>query len=142
VVGEDRGPDVADDSIELDDLGLKRFACFRSGRSGRGALERRSAGEQPSNDLVEQVVGDLVTVLEQAQILVVAADLGEFERQPGVRRERGDHGAIERVEPSVARVPGHHQDADDAAVAAYRRRQGFADEAGRTIAVAVSRHPG
>ena len=63
---------------------------------GRRALEAQPDREQFLDDVVVQVAGDAVAVLEQHHPLFGRARVGEFERDARVIGEAGGHVQVDR----------------------------------------------
>ena len=75
----------------------------------RAALDHRlrsqRGGEQTLDDVVVQVTGDAVPVLEHAQPLLVGARFGQLEGERRLLGERGCHVEIGRIERSARGDP-------------------------------------
>src|SRR5256885_10639080 len=93
------GADVPDDRVDLVDLAAQAGAQGLVGGPGGEGLDGEAEPEQPGDDPVVQVLGELLAVLDPAQPLVVPAGFGQFQRPSGPAGGGGDPLRLDPAEP-------------------------------------------
>ena len=95
---EDRGPDLADRLVQVLDGAPEHLADRQVLGALAHGLEGEAGREDPLDDVVVQVSGDPVAVLEHGHALLVRATVGELERHGRVRRQLLGHLDVGRAE--------------------------------------------
>ena len=105
--GEDARPDPPDGPVDVLDPLLDALPDPVVGpEQGRDALQAQADREQFLDDVVVQVAGDTVAVLEEHDLLLRRARVRQLQRHAGVAGEAGRHLQVAGRERRAAPVPG------------------------------------
>jgi hypothetical protein len=88
---DDAGADLADRAIEVRDRGQDPVGGTARAQQARHGLQGQSGGEQPLNDVVVQVRGNLLAIGEHRRPLLLGAGLGQLEGDRGPVGEPRGH---------------------------------------------------
>ncbi len=109
---EDRCADLADGLVQVVDVGGQPVPLLRLTGARDQALQPDRRSEDPLDDVVVQVAGDAVALLQDGDAVAVGAGLGQLERQryvPGETRRHVDVGVGEK--PALG-PPAEHERPD------------------------------
>jgi nucleotide-binding universal stress UspA family protein len=121
---EDRGADLGDGVVEIADGPDDPVTRHRPGPQDlRDALQRQARGEEPLDDVVVQVGGDAVAVVEHRGTLLLGAGAGELQGEGGLVGEAGAHVEVVVGERGPVADPGGDQHAVDLSRADQRHDQ-------------------
>ena len=111
---EDAGADLADGVVEIDDRLVDPIGDPAGPGQARDALQAQAGREEPLDDVIVQIGGDPVTLVEHRGPALLGAGLGQLDGHRGLGGEPGRHVHLVRGERGPPGAPGRGQHAQRA----------------------------